>query len=731
MILFPYYKQANRMDCGPACLRMVAKYYGRFYNAGSIRLAAGFNKEGVSLLGLAEAARNIGLKTRSVQLSYEELVKEAELPCILHWDQNHYVVLCPFSRWNGKKLRIADPSKGMLTLTEKDFRQHWVSSGSETAETGTALLLEPTPAFYNSKGEKENKANWGMFIQYLKKSKWQIVQVCFALLITSALQLIFPFLTKSVVDVGINGKDLSYITLILIAQLMLVFSRNFIDFIRSRLLLHISSIINLSILSDFWYKLTRLPVSYFNRHHTGDIMQRISDHRQIQEFLTGTAINAVFSLVTFFVFAFVLASYNMIFFMIFAAGTIFYYGWVHLFLRIRRSINYQTFDLSAKESNATIQMVHGMQEIKLHNAEQAKRWEWEEIQAKIFKLNFRNLTYTQLQQTGALLINQGKDVLITCMVARLVVKGELSLGTMLAIQYIIGQLGGPVEQFVSFIQHGQDAKISMERLNEVHQMKDEEVAGKSYVTNMQYDDINIENLSFTYTGAGNSPVIKNLNLIVPKGKVTAIVGLSGSGKTTLIKILLKFFEEYDGVIKIGQNNFQDIRPSDWRRQCSAVLQNGYIFNDSIARNIAIGDAEVDYAELKQSCQTANILSFIESLPNGFNTRLGVDGTDMSEGQKQRLLIARAVYKNPEFLFFDEATNSLDAKNEKVIVENLKAFFTGRTVVVVAHRLSTVKDADKIIMLEDGQIAEEGSHQYLSALKGKYYELVKNQLELGS
>jgi ATP-binding cassette subfamily B protein len=710
---------------------MVAKYYGRFYNADSIRLAAGFNREGASLLGLAEAARDIGFKTQSVQLSYEELVKEAELPCILHWNQNHFVVLCPLPKWNRKKLRIADPSKGMLTILDTDFKQHWVSNGGETAETGTALLLEPTPAFYNSKGEKENKVDWGVFMQYLKKSKWQIAQVCLALLITSTLQLIFPFLTKSVVDVGINGKNLSYITVILIAQLVLVFSRNFVDFIRGRLLLHISSIINLSILSDFWYKLTRLPLSYFSKHHTGDIMQRIGDHRQIQDFLTGTAINAVFSLVTFTVFAVVLAAYNMIFFIIFAAGTIFYYGWVHLFLRIRRNINYQTFHLSAKENNATMQLVHGMQEIKLHNAERAKRWEWEEIQAKIFNLNFRNLSYTQLQQAGALLINQGKDVLITCMVARLVVKGELSLGTMLAIQFIIGQLSGPVEQFVSFIQHGQDAKIGMERLNEIHQMKDEEVAGKSYVASLHYDDIRIENMSFTYTGAGNSPVIKNLNLIVPKGKVTAIVGLSGNGKTTLIKILLKFFDEYEGEIKIGQHNFKDIRPSDWRRQCSAVLQNGYIFNDSIARNIAIGDDEVDYAELKQSCHTANILSFIESLPNGFNTRLGADGTDMSEGQKQRLLIARAVYKKPEYLFFDEATNALDAKNEKVIVENLKTFFTGRTVIVVAHRLSTVKDADKIIMLEDGRIAEEGSHQYLSAFKGKYYELVKNQLEMGS
>jgi ATP-binding cassette subfamily B protein len=512
---------------------------------------------------------------------------------------------------------------------------------------------------------------------------------------------------------------------------MLVFSRNFVDFIRSRLLLHISGMINLSVLSDFWHKLTRLPLSYFNKHRTGDIMQRVGDHRKIQDFLTGTAINATFSFVTFIVFSVVLATYNIIFFIIFSAGALLYYAWVHLFLRIRRGINYQTFHLSAKESNATIQLVHGMQEIKLHNAGPSKRREWEEIQEKIFKLNFKDLSFTQFQQAGALLINQGKDILITCMVARLVVKGELTMGTMLAIQYIIGQLSGPVEQFVSFIQHGQDAKISIERLNEVFRMKEEDEANRSYVNDLQYDDISIKNLSFTYTGAGNPPVIKDLTLNVPKGKVTAIVGLSGSGKTTLVKILLKFFDDYEGEIKIGRHNFKDIRPSDWRRRCSAVLQNGYIFSDSIARNIAIGDEEIDYARLKQACHTANILAFIESLPNGFHSRLGENGTDLSEGQKQRLLIARAVYKNPEFLFFDEATNALDAKNENVIVNNLKTFFTGRTVVVVAHRLSTVKHADKIIMLQDGQIVEEGSHQYLCALKGKYYELVRDQLELGS
>lgn len=731
MNFLPFYRQLSKMDCGPACLRMIAKYYGRFYNAGSIRMNAGFNKEGVSLFGLGEAAAGIGFKTQSVQLSYVELIRDAELPCILHWDKNHFVVLYPFSKWNKNKLRIADPSKGIIYYSEKRFKEHWLINTNDTEETGTALLLEPTQAFYTSKGETKGKINWRIFSKYLKRCRWQIVQVCIALAITSILQLVFPFLTKSIVDIGINGKNLSYITLVLIAQLMLVLSRNLVDFIRSRLLLYISSLLNLSILSDFWYKLTRLPLSYFNRYHTGDIMQRLNDHRVIQEFLTGTAISALFSIATFIVFVTVLASYNILFILAFGIGTLLYYAWVHLFLKIRRTVNYQTFHLVAKESNATIQMMHGMQEIKLHNAEQAKREEWEEIQAKIFKLNFKNLSYNQLQQAGALLINQGKDVVITFMVARLVINGELSLGTMLAIQYIIGQLSGPVEQFVSFLQHGQDAKISIERLNEVHQMKEEEEPGKTYINHITFEDLLIHDLTFAYPGSEDKPVLKNIRLKIPRGKVTAIVGASGSGKTTLMKILLKFFDDYEGSIKIGKHDLKEIRPSQWRYKCGAVLQDGYIFNDSIAKNIAIGADKIEDISLKQACATANILDFINSLPGGFDTRLGAEGIDVSEGQKQRLLIARAVYKNPEFLFFDEATNALDTKNEKIIVENLKEFFTGRTVVVVAHRLSTVRNADKIIVMEEGQIAEEGTHQYLSALKGKYYDLVKNQLELES
>jgi ATP-binding cassette subfamily B protein len=596
---------------------------------------------------------------------------------------------------------------------------------------GTALLLMPGPDFYKEQGEKEHKLSWGLILQYLKGSRRQLLQVFIALLITSLFQLVFPFLTQSIVDMGINTQNLQYVVIVLIAQLMLIFSRSIVEFIRSRLLLQVSIVVNLSILSDFLIKLTRLPLSYFDSRHTGDTLQRLNDNKMIQGFLTDTTLGALFSLFNFVIFAVVLATYNLSIFAIFTAGSILYFLWVYVFLRVRRRINYQTFYISSRENDATLQLVQGMQEIRLHNAEQLKRWEWENIQAGIFKLNLKSLTYSQFQQAGALLINEGKNVLITFVVARLVIEGQLTFGAMLAVQYIIGQLTSPIEHFITFMQSAQDAKISMERLNEIHQLKDEEDTRKSYLYTLpESRSIRIQGLSFTYPGAGNEPVLSNIDLEIPEGKTTAIVGLSGSGKTTLIKLLLKFYPAYTGQIKIGETNFTYVSPSFWRKQCGAVLQDGYIFNDNIARNIAVGETAIDQQQLIRCCKTANILSFIESLPNGFDTQLGVDGVGLSQGQKQRVLIARAIYRNPGYLFFDEATNALDANNERVIVDRLQQIFKGKTVVVVAHRLSTVKNADKIVVLDNGRIVEEGTHGHLTEKKGKYFELVKNQLELG-
>ncbi|HEY8917056.1 MAG TPA: peptidase domain-containing ABC transporter [Chitinophaga sp.] len=726
---FPFYKQLNAMDCGPTCLRMIAMYYGRHYNADTLRQKAGFNKQGVSMLGISETAERIGLRSRGARITFKKL-QEVPLPCILHWDQSHFVVLVEI---NNKRVRVADPGKGFVVYSPVEFQQHWLSTvNDEGEEAGLVLVLEVSPRFYEQEGEKQHKLSWSAVTQYLRPGKWQVAQVFLALLVTSLIQLIFPFLAQSIVDTGINTQNLHYITIVLIAQLMLTFSSSIVEFIRSRLMMRISNILNISILSDFWIKLTRLPLSYFDLRHTGDTLQRIGDHGKIQSFLTGSVLNTLFSIFNFFLYSIILVTYSTQLFFVFIIGSTLYFSWIQLFMRIRRKLNYEIFHVAAKENNATLQLVQGMQEIRMNNAEQLKRWEWENLQANIFKLNFKSLNYGQIQQIGALFLNQGKDFVITFLVAKMVVEGQLTFGTMLAVQYIIGQLNSPVSQLIGFAQGAQDARISMERLNEVHELHDEESAEKSYLHQLPDDkSITVENLSFAYPGAGNDPVLEDVSLKIEEGKVTAIVGVSGSGKTTLLKLLLKFYEQFEGELKVGANNLKYMSPSFWRSQCGAVLQDGYIFNDTIARNIAVGDEIEDYNKLITACRMAQILSFIESLPNGFYTKLGADGVGVSQGQRQRILIARAIYKDPQYLFFDEATNALDANNEKAIVENLEAFFKGRTVVVVAHRLSTVRNADNIIVLHDGKIAEEGTHAYLSALKGKYFQLVKNQLELGS
>ncbi len=724
------------MDCGPTCIKMISKYYGAYVNAESLRHKSGFNKSGVSLLGISTTAEELNFRTRGVKISFQQL-QQAAAPCILHWNQNHFVVLISISKRN---VCIADPAIGNIKYSHKEFLTYWTSSNNNKGENfGIALLIEPTPEFYQKAEDKKEKLSWSSVSQYLLTSKWQITQVFLAFLITSLFQLVFPFLTQSIVDKGISIQNMSFVTVILAAQLMLVFSKTVVEFIRNRLLLRISNILNIQILSDFWIKLTRLPVSYFDLHHTGDTMQRIGDHRQIQTFLTSTAISTVFSVFSFAIYAVILIVYNFQLFVVFCIGSIIYFLWVGLFLRIRRKLNYESFYLSTKENDATLQLIQGMQELRLNNAQKQKRWEWENIQAGIFKLNFKSLYYSQWQEAGAILINQIQGIVISFIVATLAVKGRLSLGAMLAIQYIIGQVSAPVQQWIGFVQSGQDAKISMERLNEIHRLEDEENPERIYANQLPEEkNIMLNEMTFTYPGAGNDPVLEKINLMIPANKVTAIVGASGSGKTTLVKILLKIYDTYRGEIRVGAQpgklegtKFDSIRHSFWRSKCGAVLQDGYIFNDTIANNISVGEPNVDYVKLVHSCRVANIDNFIESLPNGYYTKLGTDGIGLSQGQRQRLLIARAVYKDPEYIFFDEATNALDANNEKVIIENLNRFFNGRTVIIVAHRLSTVKNADKIVVLEGGKIVEEGTHRELTDLKGKYFQLVKNQLELGS
>ncbi len=729
---FPFFLQPDQMDCGPTCLRMIARFYGKNFSLQKLRDISGINKDGVSLFGVSEAAEKIGFRTMGSRLSLEQL-KQTELPVILHWNQNHFVVLFKIKAKKRKSTYfIADPAKGIIEYDESEFSQHWLSSFEDGFGQGIALLLSPTPAFYEQDGDQTEALSFRFLLRYLYRYKQLIIQLFVGLGVGSLLQLIVPFLTQSVVDIGINTRNLNFIYIVLIAQVMLFIGRMSVDFIRSWILLHVSTRINISILTDFLIKLMKLPMSFFDTKMTGDIMQRMNDQRRIESFLTGSTLNTIFSLFNLLVFTVVLAYYNTNVFFIFLVSSVLYSLWVIAFLKRRRELDFKRFDLSSKNQSSIVQLIGGMQEIKLNNCEQQKRWEWEHLQAGLFRFSIKSLSLGQVQQAGAFFINEGKNILITFLVAKAVIDGQLTLGGMMAVQYIVGQVNSPIEQLLGFIQQMQDAKISLERLNEIHQMDEEEPADKFFTKTLPIDQsIRLENISFTYPGAGNEPVLNQINLSIPQGKTTAIVGMSGSGKTTILKLLLRFYSPQKGEIKVGAGHLDQIGYGFWRNQCGTVMQDGFIFSDTIAKNIAVADEYPNMDKLRHAIKVANINDLIESLPLGLNTKIGAEGNGISQGQKQRILIARAVYKDPAYIFFDEATNALDANNESVIMQNLEDFFEGRTVVVVAHRLSTVRNADNIVVLDRGRIVEQGTHDELASQKGEYYHLVKNQLELGN
>jgi len=642
-------------------------------------------------------------------------------------------------------VKVADPGNGLITFTVEEFCAHWLSTKKEGKEEGIALLLEPTPAFYEQEDEKKDRTKFSYIFRYLKPYRKYIAQLFLGLLLGSLLQLIFPFLTQSIVDYGISNQNLSFVTLILIAQLILFTSQTVVEFIRSWILLHITARINISMISDFLIKLMKLPIRFFDIKMIGDIMQRIHDNSRIQNFLTSSTLNTLFSFVNLIIFSVVLGLYNLKILGIFLTASVLYVLWIVIFLKKRKELDYKRFAQASAEQSNLYQLITGMQEIKLNNCEKQKRWEWENIQVKLFNVSIKGLALSQYQQAGAFFIDQTKNIVISFFAAQAVITGNMTLGMMMAVQYIIGQLNAPISQLIGFVQSAQDAKISLERLGEIHNREDEEPitnyelqiteAVKRITMLPQKHDISIQNLTFQYEGPHSETVLDNVNLEIPSGKITAIVGMSGSGKTTLVKLMLGFYPPVKGEIKIGEYNLQNLNTHLWRENCGAVMQDGFIFSDTIANNIAIGGRDalqcVSTERLLHAAKVANILEMIEGLPLGFNTKIGQEGQGISQGQRQRILIARAVYKNPEFIFFDEATNALDANNEKVIMENLNEFFEGKTVVVVAHRLSTVKNADNIVVLEKGKIVEQGTHKELTALRGVYYELVKNQLELGN
>lgn len=727
---FPLYRQHDIMQCGVACLAMICKYYGKAYSQDALSKICNPTMEGMSMYGVRAAAVSLGLQATCVKVSCSNLSEEI-LPCILHWNQNHFVVLYKIK--NGKVFYIADPAKGLCTYSLVEFKKHWISIHSQTEGEGIAMLFQPTKDFYRQQAEtSRERRSFRFLLDYLKRYHRYFGQIIIGLFMGCLLQLIFPFLTQAIVDIGIKQQNLSFIYLILIGQLMLTVSRTAIDFIRRWLLLHISMRINISLESDFFIKLLKLPMSFFDTKLIGDLMQRMNDHSRVEKFLTNHLLNIMFSLFSFVVFGCVLFYYNLSIFGVFLIASMIYGGWTAFFLQRRKKLDYELFEKQAENNNKTYQLITTMQEIKLQDCEQRRRWEWEDVQADLFDIQSKMLKMQQAQQAGSIFINEIKNVFITFLAATSVIHGNMTLGMMLAVQYVIGQLNSPVEQLMNFIYTLQEVKISLERINDIHGREDED-NGKREVAdlNKMQNDIILENVEFKYDPHNPKNTINQITMTIPHGKVTAIVGASGSGKTTLVKLMLGYYPVMKGTICIGSTNINNVNLKSWRKKCGVVMQDGVIFSESISRNIAVDDNNIDKERLLKAAVIANIKDYIMGLPLSFNTKIGGDGINLSEGQKQRILIARAVYKNPRYIFLDEATNSLDAENERVIVDNLNCFYKGRTVVVIAHRLSTVKKADQIIVLENGRIAETGNHTNLIERKGAYYNLVKNQLELGN
>ncbi len=716
----------DMMDCGATCLRMIFKYYGQSVSIHKIRKLCQTTNTGVNLLGISEAAEKLGFRTYGVRLSLEQL-KEVELPCILHWNQNHFVIL---HRIRKGRYFVADPAIGLVAYGESEFAKSWYST--KELHSGLSLLLSPGPNFYQLDDETELTLGWGKMFTYFYRYKKLFLQLFLGMILGTILQLVTPFLTQSVVDIGINSKNISFINLILTAQLMLFVGSTSVSFMRSWIMLHISTRVNISILTDLLIKIMKLPMSFFDLKTHGDLMQRMSDQQRIESFLTGNTLNTLFSLVNMLIFGGLLAIYNTTIFIIFFAATVLYTLWILFFMNYRRELDQKRFKISSENQTYMVEMIQSIKDIKLNNAQKQKRWGWEALQAKLFQFRVKSLALSQYQSLGSMAINQTKGILITYISAKAVIDGNITLGGMMAIQYIVGMVNSPVESLLSFMQSYQDAKISMERLNEIYETDEEENLHKDYLSKLPVrKDIEIRNLTFRYYGAGNEPIFHKLNLSFPAGKTTAIVGASGSGKTTILKLLLRFYDYEKGEILVGGRRLEQLDFSLWRESCGAVLQDNYIYADTIERNIAINDEFPNEQRLQHAIETANLNDFIAEQPFGISTRIGIGGKGISQGQRQRLMIARAVYKEPEFIFLDEATNSLDANNEKLIIENLDRFFQRRTVVVVAHRLSTVKNADNIVVIEKGTIVEQGTHIELTRLKGRYFELVKNQLELGN
>lgn len=727
-IKFPFFRQLDYRDCGPTCLRMIAKFHGKSFSREFLREKASITREGVTMAGIADAAEIIEMRTLGMRLSLESLVNDAPTPFIVPWRQKHFIVVYKTSKTT---IYVADPAQGLLEYTHETFLKAWTFA---TDGTGFVLILEPNANFHTLEEDKLKKKGFSFLIPYITPYKKLIYQLLIGLVVGTTIQFIIPFLMQSIIDTGVNNQNISFIYLILIAQLVLFLSQTLVRVFREWLLIHITNRFQIKMISDFLYKMLKLPINFFETRTTGEHLQRVQDHSRIQNFISSSTFGMVYSIALFTVFSFVLAFYNMKIFLIFLIGAILYVSWAFFFLKKRAELDFKRFDENSQSQTSLVQLINGVKEIKINNSQRKNRWKWEQIQISLFKTSISSLALAQYQSIGSGFINELKNIFITFLSATAVVNGEITLGMMLSIQYIIGQLNSPLASFIGFIQVWQDAKLSLERLIQVHTLEDEDAKQDNKVKELPIrKNIILKKVSFRYGGKSTPFVLKNISCVFPEGKTTAIVGASGSGKTTLVKLLLKFHEPTEGSVCIDSDSLSSIHNDYWRMNCGAVMQDTFIFNDSIVGNISESEQNeiIDREKLKKASYISNIEEFVERLPNKFNTELGTSGIRLSGGQEQRIMIARAVYKDPFFVFFDEATSALDANNEKVIMENLNGFIKDRTSVIVAHRLSTVKNADHIIVLENGEIVEQGNHKSLTVTRGKYYELVKNQLELGN
>jgi len=721
---FPNYRQRDKKDCGATCLKIILKHYKITYSASLLTEMCETTREGSSFYHISEAAEKIGFRTAGLELTFQQLKEEISLPCICHWNKNHFIVVYKVSN---KKVYVSDPGYGLITYDKEEFLLGWKRFVSKKNEVvGNVLLCEPTPDLGIAINETTEpaKLNLVYYFRHSLKSKRLLYQLGLSFLITTMLGFLSPLISQNMVDVGILNKDIQFIYILLFFQVLLFVITSIIDIFRSWMLLYLGSTLSLNILSSFFIKLMNLPISFFENRMKGDILQRIGDNSRIQSLISTTPISILLATLNFIVFSIILVLYNKNIFFINLGGTIIYIGWVVIFLKKRRDLDYKNFNRSKEEQSALIDIVSGMQEIKLFNAERKKRWKWERLQAKLFNIRRESLYFDQIQGVGSSLINQLKNIVLSVVSATLVIKGEMTIGMMMAVTYMIAQVNSPLMQYVNLIRMLQDAKISIERLGDIHNTESEDVSCPT--TFEDQEDIVFSDVSFRYVGSEEN-VLNNINLVIPKGKVTAIVGESGGGKTTLIKLILGYYKPQTGKITVGGDNLNDISIKSWRDKCGAVMQNGYLFNDTVENNIAMNDDLPSKEKLKTVAKAANILDFVDKLPNKFKTNIGMDGIGLSGGQLQRILIARALYNEPKYLFFDEATSSLDANNESEISGNLNSILDDKTVVIIAHRLSTIKNADQIVVINRGKILETGTHSQLLELKGNYYQLVSNQI----